>query len=53
MTAAGESLARRLGSNQSAVDAASELGITTNAARLVKLRMLKRLKNGLADQPGS
>ena len=38
---------------QSAVDAAKELGITANAARLVKMRVLKRLKNGLADQPDS
>ena len=38
---------------QSAVDAAHELGITANAARLVKMRVLKRLKNGLADQPES
>jgi len=38
---------------QSAVDAANELGITANAARLVKMRVLKRLKNGLADQPDS
>jgi len=38
---------------QSAADAARELGITANAARLVKMRVLKRLKNGLADQPDS
>lgn len=38
---------------QSAADAAKELGITANAARLVKMRVLKRLKNGLADQPDS
>ena len=30
--------------------AANELGVTTNAARLVKMRVLKRLKNGLAEQ---
>ena len=35
---------------QSAADAGKELGITANAARLVKMRVLKRLKNGLADQ---
>ena len=38
---------------QPAADAAKELGITANAARLVKMRVLKRLKNGLADQPDS
>ena len=38
---------------QSAVDAAKELSITANAARLVKMRVLKRLKDGLADQPDS
>ena len=38
---------------QSAAEAARELGITANAARLVKMRVLKRLKNGLADQPDS
>ena len=38
---------------QSAVDAANEQSITANAARLVKMRVLKRLKNGLADQPDS
>ena len=38
---------------QSAADAAKELGITANAARLVKMRVLKRLKNGLAEQPDS
>ena len=38
---------------QSAADAAKELGITANAARLVKMRVLKRLKNGLSDQPDS
>ena len=38
---------------QSAVDAAKELGITANAARLVKMRVLKRLKNGLADHSDS
>ncbi len=36
---------------QSAADAARELGVTANAARLVKMRVLKRLKNGLAEQP--
>ena len=34
---------------QSAADAAKELGITANAARLVKMRILKRLKNQFAD----
>ena len=38
---------------QPAADAAKELGITANAARLVKMRVLKRLKNGLADQSDS
>ena len=34
---------------QSAADAGKELGITANAARLVKMRILKRLKNHFAD----
>ncbi len=34
---------------QSAADAAKELGITSNAARLVKMRVLKRLRKQLAD----
>ena len=34
---------------QSAADAAKEVGITANAARLVKMRILKRLRKQLAN----
>ena len=38
---------------QSAVEAAKELGISANAARLVKMRVLKQLKNQFSNSPHS